>query len=249
MICQTRSTRDTIGIYVFEEQEFYRQIYQASFENDHTITFLGTTPHEGYKDLRQVLSVEKPQVLLIGAKRLSDELFQEMELVCEAFPHTGLLILLTAISKEDAKLFRKIIQKCRSGIAVYMKQSLDNPKQLHDIIRSVSHGQVILDPEVASSILMENTEYPFMKLLTEREIEILNQLAQGHTNHGIARLLCIDVKTVAHHLNNIYSKLKDDTELSQKHPRVSVARLYLETTGELLPFNAKNAVSIYPQNQ
>jgi DNA-binding NarL/FixJ family response regulator len=128
-----------------------------------------------------------------------------------------------------------------------MKQSLDNPKQLHDIIRSVNRGQVILDPEVASSILMENTEYPFMKMLTDREIEILNYLSQGHTNHGIAHLLCIDVKTVAHHLNNIYSKLKDDTELNQKHPRVSVARLYLETTGELMPFNAKNAVSIYPQ--
>jgi DNA-binding NarL/FixJ family response regulator len=244
MICQTRSTRETIGIYVSEEQEFYRQIYQASFENDHTFTFLGVSPQDGDKNLRQVLVADKPEVLLIGAKRLSDELFHEMEAVCSEFPRTSLVILLTAISKEDAKLLRKIIQKCHCGIAVYMKQSLDNPKQLHDIIRSVSHGQVILDPEVASSILMENTEYPFMKLLTEREIEILNYLSQGHTNHGIAHILCIDVKTVAHHLNNIYGKLKDDTELNQKHPRVSVARLYLETTGELLPFSSKNAASI-----
>jgi DNA-binding NarL/FixJ family response regulator len=247
MICQTRSTRETIGIYVSEEQEFYRQIYQASFENDSTFTFLGLSPQDGNKNLLQVLAVDKPEVLLIGAKRLSEELYQEMVTVCDEFPRTGLLILLTAINKDDAKLLRKIIQKCHFGVAVYMKQSLDNPKQLHDIIRSVSRGQVILDPEVASSILMENTEYPFMKLLTEREIEILNYLAQGHTNHGIAHVLCIDVKTVAHHLNNIYSKLKDDTELNQKHPRVSVARLYLETTGELLPFNTKNAVSIYPQ--
>ena len=247
MICQTRSTRETIGIYVSEEQEFYRQIYQASFENDHSFTFLGISPQEGDTNLRQVLAVDKPEVLLIGAKRLSEEVYQEMVTVSDEFPRTSLLILLTAISKEDAKLLRKIIQKCHSGIAVYMKQSLDNPKQLHDIIRSVNRGQVILDPEVASSILMENTEYPFMKMLTDREIEILNYLSQGHTNHGIANLLCIDVKTVAHHLNNIYSKLKDDTELNQKHPRVSVARLYLETTGELMPFNAKNAVSIYPQ--
>ena len=247
MICQTRNTRETIGIYVSEEQEFYRQIYQSSFENDHGFTFLGISPQDGEANLRQVLAEDKPEVLLIGAKRLSEDVYQDLVTVCDEFPRTSLVILLTSISKDDAKLLRKIIQKCHSGIAVYMKQSLDNPKQLHDIIRSVSRGQVILDPEVASSILMENTEYPFMKMLTDREIEILNYLAQGHTNHGIAHLLCIDVKTVAHHLNNIYGKLKDDTELNQKHPRVSVARLYLETTGELMPFNAKNAVSIYPQ--
>jgi DNA-binding NarL/FixJ family response regulator len=248
MICQPRSTRDTIGIYVSEEQEFYRQIYQVSFKNDQAFTFLGVSPQEGDKNLRQVLTVDKPEVLLIGAKRLSDQLFQEMVSICDEFPRTSLLVLLTVINKEDARLLRKIIQKCHCGIAVYMKQSLDDPKQLHDIIRSVNHGQVILDPAVASSILMENAEYPFMKLLTEREIEILNYLSQGHTNHGIAHVLCIDVKTVAHHLNNIYGKLKDDNELTQKHPRVSVARLYLETTGELLPFSAKNAVSIYPQS-
>jgi DNA-binding NarL/FixJ family response regulator len=93
---------------------------------------------------------------------------------------------------------------------------------------------------------MERAEYPFMKMLTDRELEILNYLSQGYTNQGIAQVLCIDIKTVAHHLNNIYSKLKEDSELDQKHPRVSVARLYLETTGELMPFNAKNSVSIFP---
>jgi DNA-binding NarL/FixJ family response regulator len=248
MICQTRGTVEAIGVYVSEEQEFYRQIYQASFENDPAMTFLGIFPQDGKKDLRQVLAVEKPEVFLVGAKRLSDQLYEDLVHICEKYPRTSLVILLTSISPEDAKALRKLIQKCRHGVAVYMKQSLDNPKQLHDIIRSVSGAQIILDPEVANSILMEKTEYPFMKTLTEREIEILDCLAQGHTNQAIAHLLCIDVKTVAHHLNNIYSKLKDDNEFNQKHPRVSVARLYLETTGELMPFNAKNAVAIYPQN-
>lgn len=249
MICQTRSTRDTIGIFVSEEQEFYRQIYQASFENDHAFTFMGISPQGGEKNLLQRVAEDQPEVLLVGTKHFTEELTQQLADICNDYPRTGLVILLTVVNKEESRLLRKVIQKCRSGIAVYMKQSLDNPKQLHDIIRSVNHGQVILDPEVASTVLMENSECPFMKLLTEREIEILNFLAQGHTNHGIANLLCIDVKTVAHHLNNIYSKLKDDSEFNQKHPRVSVARLYLETTGELMPFNVKTAVSIYPQSR
>ena len=247
MICQSRNTlRNTIGVYVAEEQEFFRNIYQVSFEMDDTLTCLGVSANGNTEVLHQALVAEKPEVLIMGFKRLTPDLYTELDSVPSIFPRTAMVILLTAITGEDAKLLRKIIQKCRNGVAVYMKQSLDNPKQLHDIIRSVSKGQVVLDPLVANSILMEKTEYPFMKLLTERELEILNVLAQGHTNHGIAQELCIDVKTVAHHLNNIYSKLKEDNELNQKHPRVSIARLYLETTGELMPFSAKNSVTIFP---
>jgi DNA-binding NarL/FixJ family response regulator len=247
MICQTRNTsRNTIGVYVAEEQEFFRSIYQVSFEMDNTLACLGVSANGNLAALQEVLAAEKPEVLIMGFKRLTADLYAELDAVSSGFPRTALIILLTAIAGDDAKLLRKIIQKCRHGVAVYMKQSLDNPKQLHDIIRSVSRGQVILDPVVANSILMEKAEYPFLKLLTDRELEILNVLAQGHTNHGIAEELCIDVKTVAHHLNNIYSKLKDDNELNQKHPRVSIARLYLETTGELMPFSAKNSVTIFP---
>jgi DNA-binding NarL/FixJ family response regulator len=248
MVCQTSNTKDTIGIYVSEEQEFYRQLYQNSFQCDSCFNFLGNTHQVGEAELCHVLAIDKPEILLIGSKRLSGDLHQELERISQEFPQTSMVILLTSINGEDAKLLRKIIQKCRSGIAIYMKQSLDNPRQLNDIIKSVNKGQVILDPEVASVILMEKTEHPFMKLLTEREMEILNCLSQGYTNHGIAHKLCIDVRTVAHHLNNIYSKLKeqDETEDGQMHPRVSVARLYLETTGELLPFNARNSVTLYP---
>lgn len=86
--------------------------------------------------------------------------------------------------------------------------------------------------------MQEKNISAFIKLLTERELEILNLLSLGYTNQGIATSLCIDIKTVAHHLNNIYSKLKEDDKLDLKHTRVSVARLYLETTEELVHLKA-----------
>ena len=238
MICQSR---ETVGIYVIEEQEFYRQIYQSSLEIECTFKFLGVSSNGDGQALQKALTSAKPDVLLMGTKRFNTDLFQELEQVCANHPQTGLVILVTSIDDDEARLLRKLVQKCRNGIAIYLKQSLDNPRQLHDIIRSVSQGQDVLDPAVASSILMERAEYPFMKQLTDRELEILNLLAQGYTNQGIAKMLCIDIKTVAHHLNSIYSKLQDETEFSQKHPRVSAARLYLETTGELTHGNINNA--------
>jgi len=243
MIYQT--TTGTLRIFVAEEQEIYRQLYQTSFETESGFRFVGISSNGDEQALLKMLVSEKPDVLIIGTKRINAHLFQELENVCALHPRTGIVLLLTSVSTDESVLLRKLISKCRSGIAVYLKQSLDNMRQLHDIIHSIGRGQVILDPAVAASILMEKAEYPFMKLLTERELEILNLLSQGFTNQGIAKTLCIDIKTVAHHLNNVYSKLKED-DFDQKHPRVSVARLYLETTGELMPFNARNSVSIFP---
>jgi DNA-binding NarL/FixJ family response regulator len=64
-------------------------------------------------------------------------------------------------------------------------------------------------------------------------MEILNLLSQGYTNSAIAAALFIDIKTVEHHLNSMYSKLKSDPGYNSKHLRVSAARLYLETMGDL----------------
>ena len=237
---------DTIGIYVAEEQELYRNILQTSFEADAAFRFLGVSSNGDEEALMKMLVSDKPDILVMGTRKFHAHLLQELEHVCAEHPQVNLLILMTSLGEEETKMLRRLIQKRRSGIGIYFKQSLDSPRQLHDIIRSVSQGQVVMDPAVARNLLVEKTEYPFIQQLTEREMELLNLLAQGYTNQGIAKCLCIDIKTVAHHLNNIYSKLKEDSELNEKHPRVSVARLYLETTGELMPFNAKNSVSFFP---
>jgi DNA-binding NarL/FixJ family response regulator len=238
------TTTNSVGIYVTEEQEIYKQIYKTSFETDPDFKFLGI--HSGNNDqtLIDTLNKETPNVLLMGIKRFDTKIYEQIENICSTKNSIGIVLLLTVISESETAIIRKIVQKCSHGIAIYLKQSLDNPRQLHNIVSSVSRGQVLFDPKVAGSIMMEKSVSPFIKLLTERELEILNLLSLGYTNLGIAKSLCIDVKTVAHHLNNIYSKLKEDERLDEKHPRVSVARLYLETTGELVPLKAMRAVSM-----
>jgi DNA-binding NarL/FixJ family response regulator len=237
----TQSSAKTISIFVTEEQDLYRQIYKSSFEAELMFRFIGIASGSDENALQNILHTDKPDVLVLGTKQLDVQLFEKIEHIIGGNPGVGIVLLMTSLDEGDNVHLRKIVQKCRNGVAIYLKQSLDHPRQLHDIIISVSRGQVIFDPKVAGSIMKDKTVSPFMKLLTEREMEILNLLSMGYTNQGIAKSLCIDVKTVAHHLNNIYSKLKEDEELDLKHPRVSVARLYLETTGELMPLKINNS--------
>ena len=112
--------------------------------------------------------------------------------------------------------------------------------QFLSVFQAVGHGQVILDPDIAATLFVEKQESVFLKNLTERELEIVGLLARGYTNYAISSSLCIDIKTVAHHLNSIYSKLKESSDFVDMHPRVNVARLYLETIGELMPAGARS---------
>jgi DNA-binding NarL/FixJ family response regulator len=132
-------------------------------------------------------------------------------------------------------LLRRLALSGESGMALFLKQSLDNVDQLCRTILAVSQGQVILDPPLATFMFAGKPESPFLKQLTTRELEILSLLSQGYTNSAIAKTLYIDIKTVEHHLNSMYSKLKSDPDYNNKHLRVSAARLYLGTMGDFYP--------------
>ena len=87
---------------------------------------------------------------------------------------------------------------------------------------------------LANFMLAGKPECTYLKQLTNKELEILGLLSRGHTNITIAQALYINIKTVEHHLNSVYSKFKTDADFSNKHPRVSAARLYLQEIGELV---------------
>jgi len=238
-----------LGIFIAEEQELYRHIYPSIFETEPTLKLLGISPSCERQALNNVVAPEETFLLLIGTQKFTTDLFHELEYLCSSYSRITLVILVTSLDACAVSLFRNLVQICRNGIAIYLKQSLDNTRQLQDLICLVSQGQVVLDPAIASSLVAEKAESSFMKVLTDREVEILRLLSQGYTNQGIAQILFIDSKTVAHHINNIYNKLKDDGEFNNKHPRVSIARLYMETSGELMPYNIKYAVPIFPSGK
>lgn len=62
---------------------------------------------------------------------------------------------------------------------------------------------------------------------TQRELEILELLTKGYTNHKIASLLFLDHKTVEHHCHNIYGKMEalDPNKIMNK--RVFATKVYM----------------------
>ncbi len=230
----------TVKVYVAEEQEVYREVYKSVFSASRQgspIDLLGTSANGDKGALMDALTRLSPDVLLMGTKRIGSDVIEELEQVRAEFPSMGLVLLLGLCNAENIKQLRTLALKGGGGMALFFKHSLDQIEQLRGAVLAVSQGQVILAPELAAILFTENNSYHFLRQLTARESEILGLLSQGHTNAAIADVLCIDIKTVSHHINNMYSKLKADVSFDDKHPRVSVARFYLEAAGELFSPN------------
>lgn len=104
-------------------------------------------------------------------------------------------------------------QLLREGVKGYLlKNSIADELPL--AIRAASKGQVYLSPAISDSVLNtlmmpqqgEIPESP-AELLTPREREVLQLIAEGHTNNAIAEILTISVKTVEKHRASLMSKL------------------------------------------
>ncbi|MDE3231036.1 MAG: response regulator transcription factor [Chloroflexota bacterium] len=120
-------------------------------------------------------------------------------------PHTQVVALTSATEDERA------VAALRAGAIGYVRKDAD-PQALLDAIRAASRGRTQIDASVAGALLQELTrerapgraEAP----LTEREQEVLRELAHGRTNHEIAEALVVSDETVKTHVGNILSKLQ-----------------------------------------
>ena len=228
---QTKS--ETVSLYIVEEQEIYREIYNHVLPMRDNVEILRVSANGETGLMTREVAELYPDVLILSVKKLNVSIIEELEQIRNDYPKMGIVILLVYYSSQDVELLRRLALSGESGMALFLKQSLDKVDQLCRTILAVSQGQVILDPPLATFLFAGKPECPFLKQLTTRELEILSLLSQGYTNSAIAQTLYIDIKTVEHHLNSMYSKLKADPDYNAKHLRVSAARLYLETMGSL----------------
>lgn len=156
----------------------------------------------------------EPDILIIEAElpRLSG--IQAAQRIRREQPHIGVVIL-TGDDQEQT-LFDAI----RAGAAAYLQKDCD-PGELTDAIRRVRAGQFIINekifsrPAVASRVLAEFRELSVygpgsshvFAPLSPREVQILDNIAQGKTNKEVAYALAISEQTVKNHMSSILRKL------------------------------------------
>jgi NarL family two-component system response regulator LiaR len=123
------------------------------------------------------------------------------------------VLALTSFAEED-----KVIPAIQAGASGYLLKDV-SPADLVEAIQAVARGEVRLNPHAAQRLMQQVTRpaiEPAIAELTERESEVLRQVAKGLSNREIAERLVISEKTVKTHVSNILSKLNlgDRTQLA-----------------------------------
>ncbi|MFE1955501.1 response regulator [Streptomyces sp. NPDC059524] len=119
-------------------------------------------------------------------------------------PGGGPNVLVLTTYDTDADITRAI----EAGATGYLLKA-ERPEELFAAIHAAAQGRTTLSAPVASRV-MANMRKP-RPTLTDRERDILAQLAHGLSNREIAKALFISEATVKTHLGRIYDKLGVDT--------------------------------------
>lgn len=127
------------------------------------------------------------------------------ERVHERHPGVGLLLL----SGYDSTQFALRLFACDGGggRGYLIKDRVTCPKMLRDTLRSVASGAMSVDPDIARRLMNPKSHKSVLDDLTDREVQVLELVAQGSSNKGIAERLRLSSKTVDRHVSNICDKL------------------------------------------
>ncbi|MDD2686181.1 MAG: response regulator [Gallionella sp.] len=213
---------DKLKIVLIDDQCLCRRGLSELLANCYDFTVLGATDNIG--ELRPMLEM-KPDLMIVDMRmKPLDGLSLITKLRGEGY--TTPAVMLT-MSDSESDLTNAI----RAGVRGYLLKDMA-PDDVVDAIRRVAAGELVVAPTMTMKMIdmlrgEQAGQEPknSLKLLTEREREILQLLSRGESNKAIAQTLSISYDTVKQHVRHILNKLN----LSS---RVKAAVLFTKEQGE-----------------
>jgi DNA-binding NarL/FixJ family response regulator len=120
----------------------------------------------------------------------------------------------------------ELLESGASGVGYLLKDRVADVPDFVAAVRDVASGGTVLDPEVVGQLLSRRRRDQRLTTLTPREREVLSLMAEGRSNHAVARALYITEGAVEKHVKNIFGKL-GLAQTEDDHRRVLAVLTYL----------------------
>ncbi len=157
------------------------------------------------EDLLRKVRAHRPDVAVIDVRmppEHSDEGVQAARRIRAEFPHTGVLVLSAHLEERYA---RELLEDGSAGVGYLLKDRIAEVERFTDAVARVARGGSVLVPEVVASMIRGRRGA--LESLSKREREVLDGMAAGRSNRGIADTLFISDRAVERHVTAIFGKL------------------------------------------
>lgn len=156
----------------------------------------------------------------------TDEGVRAALVIRQQFPDTAVLLLSQYVEERYAA---DLLAAHTTGVGYLLKQRVADVEEFAAAARRVAAGGTALDPQVVAQLLVRRHSDPLDRL-TPREREVLELMAGGRSNSGIATELVLSDSAVAKHINSIFTKL-DLPRADADHRRVLAVLRFLGVAG------------------
>ena len=197
----------SIKVLIADDHVFYREGVRALLGAVNEVEVVGEA-NNGEEAIARVKELQ-PDVILMDLKMPGMNGIDATRKIHELQPKIGVLVI-TMFDDDDS-----VFAAMRAGARGYLLKDADKDEVVRAIV-AVQRGEAIFSPAIAqrmmqyfssSSTAKKNQPDEFAGL-TERELEILELIAQGHNNTVIANKLSLSIKTVQNYVSSILTKLQ-----------------------------------------
>ncbi|MEU8591569.1 response regulator transcription factor [Streptomyces sp. NPDC048664] len=171
----------------------------------------------------------RPDIAVVDVRMppgFTDEGVRAALVIRRQYPDTAVLLLSQYVEERYAA---DLLAAHTAGVGYLLKQRVADVEEFAEAVRRVAAGGTALDPQVVAQLLVRRHSDPLDRL-TPREREVLELMASGRSNAGIAAELVVSESAVAKHINSIFTKL-DLPKADADHRRVLAVLRLLGVTG------------------
>ncbi len=153
----------------------------------------------------------------------TDEGLQAAKEIRERYPGVGVLVLSQYVEPDYAM---ELLSESAEGVGYLLKDRVSDVKEFAAAVRRVAEGGSALDPSVVSQLVGRRRGDDPLSDLTPREREVLELMAEGRSNQGIAEQLVVTERAVEKHVTSIFAKLRLPVA-AEDHRRVLAVLAFL----------------------
>lgn len=197
-----------IRVLLADDHTVVREGIRYLLESRDNITVVGEVSN-GMDAIRKAGDL-KPDIVIMDISMPILNGIEATRAIVQQLPRCKVLVL---TMHEDRETVRQILRAGAAGCLVKRSAATE----LFDAVEAVHEGGAYFTPSVSKVLLEEYVQITADagEVLSQRERQILQLVAEGYANREIADLLCISVKTVEGHKDNIKKKLgvRDQVDL------------------------------------